>query len=300
MLDTLQVHLTNEHLQTIWDYIKDYSFLITLILGAILGFGVDKYNNRLKFIKTRQYFFNCLYELMKSLEHQLTLYKSYVKSIGAEQDHFEKLRVNVGFSLNIINNVSKEDMYKIFILKYVKKDKKNHLKRFTALNNGFNLIQHHNDIDRQQEDNIKNTNDRLKLEYSQSRKSLMRKIDTFLNSNQPDSNFANLKKDVNDLKKSVYSSGIPKSHTVFDDLDKFIEPLFNIVKKYNYVEYVHDLSGIFHTVGEMRTNRNDAINKINDETKILNNVYIDFMNTLVMYKKYLDSELKKEVKPIEI
>lgn len=117
-LNTAQVHITNEQVKTTWDIIKDYSFLITLILGVLLGFGIDKFNVWLRFCKKGRYFFHVFYGLTKALENQIKLYNTYVESIDAKQDHFEMLKTDVGFKLDKIEIVSKEDLYKIFISKH--------------------------------------------------------------------------------------------------------------------------------------------------------------------------------------
>lgn len=299
MLDTLQVHLTNENVKTIGEYIKDYSFLITLIVGAFLGFLLNRIYEMISFNEKRWFFFHALYELTNALEHQITLYRSYVENLKSNKNHLESLQKNVGFNLKSINIVSKEVLFKIFVKKFLPEDT-HHLKRLTVLNNGFNLIEHHSEIDEVQDGKIRDINKSYLQKYSDSRTKLLKDIDIFIAAfdDPTDQNFVSFALEYDAFIKSFYKNDYKKdNHSIFDDKEKFLEKLFGIVQKYGFVEPVHEISAMFHIVGELESNRNDAINKITNETKILEKVYIDFVNTLNIYKEFLTEEIQNNLKP---
>lgn len=295
MIDTLQVHLTNEQVNTIWDYIKDYSFLITLIVGAFLGFILNRIYERLNFNQTREFFFHALYELKNALRHQLTLYKSYIDNLKNGKNHLESLQKNVGFNLKNINIVSKDILFKIFAVKYVKSDKM-HLNRLTTLTNGFNLIEHHSNIDEEQDSKIREINKNYLQRYSDSRTKLLKDIDIFIASfeDSNDDNFISFNVKYNNFMQFFYKNKFNKDDfSIFDDSNEFLEPLFALVQEYEFVEQIHEISAMFHIVNELESNRNDAINKVSNETKLLEDVYHNIVDTLKVYKKFLNPEIRE-------
>lgn len=298
VIDTLQVHLTNQEIKNIGDYIVDYSFLITLIVGAFLGFILNRIYESLSFREKRKFFFHALYELKNALEHQLILYENYIKNLKSGKNHLELLQLNVGFNLKNIEVVSREIIYKIFAIKYVKSDKSNRLNRLTALNIGFNLIQHHNDIDEAQDEKIRDINKQYLQRYSDSRTKLLEEIDIFLATfpNQSDAVFLKFKNEYLTFTKSFYTNFDKTNHSIFDDNKKFLEPLFDIVKKYGFVELIHEISKMFHIVQELDSNRNDAINKITEETDRLKTVFHNIVDSIEIYKEFLDEELLNKIK----
>ncbi|NOS85892.1 MAG: hypothetical protein HOP31_12180, partial [Ignavibacteria bacterium] len=117
ILDTTFVQMINLPEKNFWDYIKDFSFLITLVLGTIIGYGVNRYNEFSKFKKTRIYFFHSLFLLKEAINNQIINYENFLELFKKENDQIPDLELDSGFILDNIRIVAKEDLFKIFILK---------------------------------------------------------------------------------------------------------------------------------------------------------------------------------------
>lgn len=271
-----------------------------LVIGALLGFGIDRFVEELKFRRIRKYFFYTLYELTLSIKNQIGHYKTYIESISTEQNHFRMLKTDVGYSLDKVNIVSKEDLYKIFISRHRRSDKQ-YYKRFAVLTNGFNLIQHHNNIDDAQDSNLLNVNNKLLGQFSESLKKINKDIDVCLaeGSVVNDKEFEEFKEKIYNLRDTVFPTVNDSKYSIFKHTQKYVLPLLEVVIDYGAVEFTHDLSAVYHICKEVKSNRKAVIEKLRDDITILEKVYIDYMNTLFLYQKYLLKDVRTNVRLID-
>lgn len=272
----------------------DYIAIITLIIGAILGFGVEKLADELRFRRIRKYFFYILYELTISVENQIKHYKTYIESIDKESNHFRMLQTDVGYSLGKINTIAKEDLYKIFITRHRRTDRKLYFKRFTVLTNGFNLIQHHNSIDDLQDSKLREVNNKSLYQFSESLKKVNKDIDIYFTeyTNKNESHYLKFKENVEKLRDSVFSKPIDAEYSIYQHTKEYVKPLLEIVRVSRNVKTMHDISAIIHTFEELNSNRKLAVVKLTDDVEILEKMHLDYLNTLFMYRKYLHRDAK--------
>lgn len=117
IIDTVSVQILNEPVKSTYDYVKDYLPIITLLLGALLGFGIQKFNEWLKYLKTKKYFFFSLKQLIQGVQHQIKVYEDHLKVYETHANYIPDLAFNMYFNTNAINVVTKQDMFKIIVSK---------------------------------------------------------------------------------------------------------------------------------------------------------------------------------------
>lgn len=296
-LDTTQVHITNEQIKTIWDYLKDYSFIITLLLGALLGFGVDKFKEWLKFIQKRKYFFYSLFNLNKGVEQQIILYNNYIKEVESEVNGVPSLAINMNFTTKPLDSISQEDMFKILITKGNKKNKFRILD-LNTIQVWFEKI--HFIINTYTDNKTLYDSNKNRLDYFQTSLKALHiehdKMQSEYKNLDIDENFKAMLEELNKVSYDFEQNiTLKEDITVFKYMRELIEPFKEILKKYNY-EY-HELNRCLNTVEHsfhmIVNNRKHHIDFIKVDLNDLHNINKYLTKLLSEYKKYLDDDLIK-------
>lgn len=283
--DTIPVLITNQQIKTIWDIIKDNSSIITLILGVLLGFGVDKLKNILTFRKTRRYFFFSLNELSKSIEGQLEVYSGHIKLYEKEDNYIPAIPYLMGFSTKSINVVPHVDIFKIFVI-----DCKDKI-RIPMILNGLSMIDKIN-VSRYKE------NDEINRIYERTVKRFGENFDVFLsqlynlindennfNINSPIKNFST------EIKNEVIkfeSTRTPNEDTsIIKIINTFVTQINKIFLKYNSPVTTSHIFQVYNAFFEFKDNREKIGNIFVTDYKNLISIKKNFDQIIEDYKRYL-------------
>jgi len=98
---------------TILDLFKISLPVICVLLGALIGFGFQKFNEHLQFKKIRKYFFFSLYHLYMVIIAQIDQIAKIIETLDSKSNDKPVFLLVTGFSLNNIKVVSNETIYRI-------------------------------------------------------------------------------------------------------------------------------------------------------------------------------------------
>lgn len=284
--DTIPILLTNETVKTCWDYVKDYSFIITLLLGVLIGFGVDKLKEEIKFKKTRRYFFFSLKELKIAIETQIVLHKKHLEYYSKEDNYIPSLTFCMSFSTKSVNVVSYEDLFKIFVLK--EKDKI----KIPMLLNAFSKIDSILELHPRDSIEIKSIYERTIRRFSAELDKLLTEIDAFIkdeNFFEPENPLHEFASEVKQLVEQFESKRKPNEDVpILRIMNELISDLNKIMLKYQSPKFQSSLFQVIHAFTEFKDNREKIGNIIKYDCESLIYIKNNFELVLTEYKKYLE------------
>lgn len=289
--DAIPILLKNEPIKTTFDYIKDFVPILTLLLGALLGFGIQRFNDWLKFLKTKKYFFFSLKQLIQGVNHQIKVYEDYLKVYETHANYIPDLAFNMYFNTNSIYVVSKQDMFKIIVSK--QQDELN----MDILVNRLNYI----DMINRGSDKSNATIFKHYLETNSQLRDLMEKL--FSEINEYDKNCSdNCLVDVNGLEtkipeltnkfKSTVKLGVDTSfHKIYNEL---IVPLNNMIVESKRTELFYpSLNAIINLYAQYSNTRQGFIDI---RTKELEQIKLTEIALYVILNNYSEARKKFDKK----
>jgi len=95
--------------------VKEFLPLLTLVLGAFIGYYLDKLKLYSNFRNTRTFFFASLHYLHKGVIDQIMIFNEYIKIIGSDVTSFHPMPFNLNFDTQLVNSVANNDVFRIFI-----------------------------------------------------------------------------------------------------------------------------------------------------------------------------------------
>lgn len=306
IIDTLQVHVTNQEPDKYWQFVKDIILPISfLIFGALLGYGIDWLKANKVFRKTRKYLFYSLFTLKEHLKFQIKEYENYIKALNEPVNNIPTFTLVSGFSLRAINVVSYNDLFKIFYKGGSKKNR-NFVFDLSTLVNGFEIIQSVVDnLDSETRDiHIANENrltrfnelfNKLRdLIYELmivDREKASQIMNNFIDElSEAGNNFQTWKdtNNKNDLNINI-----------FEQVEHNIKPIKDVVVKYNYVLMLGFILDIEQTLFEIETNRENFAEKCTREMNNLILIRDHIVKLLRFNKNYLDKNIRENDKDIK-
>lgn len=294
MLDTINVQLTNLPKKDIYDVFKDYLPIATLIVGAIIGYFVDKFKTYSIFKNTRKYFFASLYYLNLGVKDQIKIINEYIELINTDITNFNPMPINLNFNTQLISSVPNNELYKIFVKGNKKAVYDMYIFKTTIFKidsiiqlidvSFLNLHKSYSNI-------LKKFNDAI-TRYDFSIKSFRNEIDAGLFQKQGNLNNYITETDIiNELddigNKFNSNRTTEKETTIFYYMYNYIQPSRKVFKKYNYNRFFDLLDELDYIFNELLDKRSSFIDYLNSERNSLLFVFKNQELLLNKYKKYL-------------
>jgi hypothetical protein len=292
-IDTMNVNFIAT--QDLWFYYDKLTPLIFLILGILIGYGLDKWKENRNFKKSRVYFFHSLFLIKESLGKQIDFFEDNVAEIKEESDQLPLLNIDSGLNTDNLQSIGKEVIFKIMIKEHEKDDE--YLNRFDFILKSFSLIKGIEEACRLQEQNLFNANNRILTNIDVKLKEIRETNNNLLTEfgkpkgEKISQDLINEIADLND--ESQVKKG--DKHSIFRDMEDFILPLEKIVKKYHYVRLMVYVSDVKHLFNELVKCRKSFTDKIEFDVEHFKNIVHDITATLYIYRKYLDKDVRNRL-----
>lgn len=285
LIDTTQVHLTNEQIKTAWDYVKDLLPIVTLILGAGLGFGANKLIEHLNFKKTRKYFFFALQTLNEGVTLQIECYREYIEFMKSDSNFSRPLKLSMSFTLKAINIVSYQDIYKMLVLK------NNDKKKMIDLMNGFNKIQSIVESYEKIDEMMFNSCLRTVQSFGDSMGKLKIEIESYIKSVKKNNIADRLQvtKEIEDIGFKFYSKLKPTDDTTMKTvIEGYIKPLKSYLEQENLTIFQQSINIVESYYYEFMNNRENFIQLATVDKNNLKSIEAIHHQILENYKEFLD------------
>lgn len=298
-IDTAQTNFFNNFgpskSDSILDFLKDILLpILLIIIGAIFGYGLDRWKKHKTFIEIRKYFFYSLYTLKVAVTKQIKNHNNYVSALKTKDNTIPTFELDPGFSLRGISVVKNEDLFKIFYEKGNEADKSS-IFDLSNLLNSFEVIQ--SIIDNSEKEtlyshtSIDSRLTRFNDLFNKLREEIFQ-LQTF--EQTPETPLMNsLIDEINVLGnefqtwKDVNKKN-DKNINIYEQVEYLVLPLKSIVAKYNYVDMLGYILDIEQTLYELDGNKENFSKKFNSDKNSLIEIKTHIIKLLSANKKYLN------------
>ena len=280
-------------LSTLSFYLEKLSPIIYILIGALIGYGVDWFRKYREFCQTREYFFHSLYTLKGGIIEQIRNYELYIKEIQAKENYFPTLRIDTVFNLDSIDIVSKVDLFNIFIKKRDKKDSEFVYNLYNLLN-AFQIIRGVLTNYKIDDDSIHNDNIRILSKFDNTFAKLrdfLVGIDSNYDRGRYSEPYLELFDKINKLTDEFNKKISEKNITIHQYIQDLIIPLKKLVFEATVIYHrdtVIDLEQIYF---EFLDSRKRYVDKIKKDIELLKSAKKYITNLLQKNKKYIDKTI---------
>lgn len=246
MLDTLStISVDSNFYDLFW---KGLFPLITLVIGAIIAIGSQKFLERLERKKTKKYLIYSLSHLSESIDGQIKNIDTFIKKLEQKPSEIPQLEFNAGFHMKNIDIISRNDLYNIFVIKKSGKEKENSaslnnfLDYLEILRENINFIETDIILLRKKNNDYKESYNEI---YGELINKINSKFEIYLNQEMPgDLKNADLQKwkiqkklalEIYDLNQLFFKKNAQYIN-IFETHDKYLKPLFKLTNQYNDIE----------------------------------------------------------------
>ncbi len=306
-IDILPINIFSLESENVTEYIKLFIPILCVILGAIIGFGIQKLNDYLSFRKLRKYFIYSLFSLYKSFRLQIEQLTKYINTLDKRDNDKPIFLLVTGFSLNSISVVSKDNIFKILTKSRIKTDvksrterKMNRFKDHKNLLIGFELIESLV-TDYKIESRFVYDTINKKMEEYKEKINLIRNEILNLKKIYNTSGYITYKefiKELDSLDKEIqkkYEENKLDKKNFFDYFDNAIKPLQQISSKHDQILLLQYCLEAEIIITELLGTKESFSNLYKRYKSYLEDFEGQIKNILIKYNKYLHKKVRETI-----
>lgn len=278
-MDSLQYYNLLQN-QYNWDiFIKVIFPFITLLLGAFISYGVQLISEIRRISLIRKYLINSLIDLNKAIDSQIIHYSNFIKQISENNEDLPLLILEPGFHILNFESISRYDIFKSIVLKgFFKKEQKR--EALIGFNNSLEIIKVIEEQSKDGIDSLKKSeyNDKknFNAHFYKLQELLNHKIKNYNEIKTKNEKIISPSNDIDEhaINKEIYFieniikinldfiNTTPPKKTIYHYEDKFIKPIFEIVKGYGDIDLISLFPPIFSVMDKIRSTRSQFISTL--------------------------------------
>jgi hypothetical protein len=243
--------------------------IFTLLVGAFISFGINWLleSRRIRLIK--KYLIYSINNLIKVIDIQIPHFEDVIAKIHSEISY---LLVEPGFHVNNLESISKYDTFKIIVLNGFK-NKEIKRKLFNDYNDSLEsikIVEQHskdeiNNLFKSEKNNIvtfnnyyyelQDTINRKMKKYNEQNKNDRVVFDQIEIVNEKSTNRENeLTEKIIEINK-IFLKDLPEDTNIYYYEEKLVNPLFNLAKEYNDLDFSHIIPPIVNIINAIKNTR---------------------------------------------